>query len=1192
MIAAGNPTATTRRPRTRDIERIVNGMTIRGTVGPAEDPPEYALTEPIFFEGRCYVAFTGQNAEAVVATERLLEVFGHQAVGADLAAPDTRDTILAVLALSDAIAHRAGVSVGAPADNREDVTVPSTWQSLADAVTWDAADLASALGGKEYALDPLVIEFGSATWAADPSEGPLVRRPIVRLPTGALVVAPGMLATALTRRILTMAVERGILDKVDRGFRESCYLRARDALEFTAAEPSPSPAPVAAGRQELARLYAIDKRSAMLLVTVTSPLAGLDPVAVMPEWVVAPDSPEAEAFWARVDDLANWARSADAGYDEVFVLIVMGAPAGCSVMFAEPREHGPYTVLVVTVAELSVMAFEEQGRPRGLLHFTESREHFRERTDVFGFGVLDQFALYKNHGDSFYLGDTARPTGVFVAPGTAQQMRQRYLDKLRPQSAVWPDGSALPVLARHPEGSPVFVSLQRRSQPIRLVRLSGDVWILGPPRDQLTSSLYELYEVVAEAIAYWAWHVGSAVLGEHTGSVPTTTIFFELDDHDAWLSPSIADVPPAPGDIDDYVNRSGHTGRLVLRPSFRSALHRDDNSGERHLAFVIADLLSRIWLGNELDRPAMARVAEAIGPVGQRKMISLMVPENAIEIGEAAVLPRWQKVSEWHRGILFDDLGEGLKDAGFDPSPVGTREQQNELLKFAVGYFYRRLQLEVGELRPQGVVEDLLLRNEALIRETALERLWLPARIACFGEYSDIAASFRTDLRDLINSSVANRFLLEYVAARPPDGQRAYSDDAYDLLLAIASEIGHLGRLSDVAHFELADVNAHVLDSGRLGLRPEILDRALESYMDHEVPARIRDAQQHFSSHWSRSDGELPPAEVEEAFKAELGLSLTDRGALFGELMNVAVDTQVAEVGRADLVRHLTDTLGWSEDVVSQALEGASLSPRDDFMRPAGFRPEDVYPWRYNRALSFLRRPLIALFPPPGGAVGRQAGARLTWGRRGLYLSHRHLTASVVTGRYTATSQEMRQLLSDFSTEEGLRLQHSVAATTNGMSMVTRERVRRVGPNRLVDDEGDLGDIDVLAADPAAFVVWLIECKNLGVARTPWEVKHELDNLNDPGAGIVARHKRRRVWIEAHLGDLVAWLSLAPGAWRVQPLIVVSSELFGPHLRTPPIAVLDVDDLAGHLVASRKALSPRPARRGSSKGTRRRRGRK
>jgi hypothetical protein len=123
--------------------------------------------------------------------------------------------------------------------------------------------------------------------------------------------------------------------------------------------------------------------------------------------------------------------------------------------------------------------------------------------------------------------------------------------------------------------------------------------------------------------------------------------------------------------------------------------------------------------------------------------------------------------------------------------------------------------------------------------------------------------------------------------------------------------------------------------------------------------------------------------------------------------------------------------------------------------------------------------------------------------------------------------------------------------------------VKKIGANRELHHH--LGDIDVLVCDPKHRRVLVVECKDLSLARTPFEMAHELAELFDGVNGkksIVEKHQTRTEWVRAHISDVVTFLRGDPKRrWAVVPLIVVDEALVAPHLRQSPIPVLSLEEL-------------------------------
>jgi hypothetical protein len=161
----------------------------------------------------------------------------------------------------------------------------------------------------------------------------------------------------------------------------------------------------------------------------------------------------------------------------------------------------------------------------------------------------------------------------------------------------------------------------------------------------------------------------------------------------------------------------------------------------------------------------------------------------------------------------------------------------------------------------------------------------------------------------------------------------------------------------------------------------------------------------------------------------------------------------------------------------------------------------------------------------------------------------------------TAVSQRRDEAFND---EVG-RMYESVAG------MVVRLRVTDVGPLKIARENGDpLGDIDVLAADRRARVLHAIDTKNLSVARTPYEVVRELRRTFKSEAGKTAaidRHAERAAWLRRHVRETLAWLGMSdpPEAWRVEPSIVVDTEVPSAFLEELPMRVADAMTLADEL---------------------------
>lgn len=85
-----------------------------------------------------------------------------------------------------------------------------------------------------------------------------------------------------------------------------------------------------------------------------------------------------------------------------------------------------------------------------------------------------------------------------------------------------------------------------------------------------------------------------------------------------------------------------------------------------------------------------------------------------------------------------------------------------------------------------------------------------------------------------------------------------------------------------------------------------------------------------------------------------------------------------------------------------------SLGKRNNYLTPPdGFSPNDIWPWRFNRRLSFTRRPLIIYED------------ELIWGNRQLSHSFWFTVDLIFDGKYKATKKKLKSLIGKIANKRG-----------------------------------------------------------------------------------------------------------------------------------------------------------------------------
>jgi hypothetical protein len=244
--------------------------------------------------------------------------------------------------------------------------------------------------------------------------------------------------------------------------------------------------------------------------------------------------------------------------------------------------------------------------------------------------------------------------------------------------------------------------------------------------------------------------------------------------------------------------------------------------------------------------------------------------------------------------------------------------------------------------------------------------------------------------------------------------------------MALASEIVQKGSVSDLIRFGLVDYRLSILPSGRLGVSAGAYDEARDRFLQAYTTGEIGRLGDHFASHWRTLDSsnDVTPASAaqDEPTQLEFGLSLSDLLTFLAAVGAVGERGDGAQVQPVDLLLdRVAAELGWTRTKADRAFQYFAAEPRSDFLRPPSpFRKEDVYPWRFNKALSYLRKPL--LFRAAGPA------RQVLWGSRHLREAGAYLVDLCVGGRLKANTVEMKRFITEVQQREAEAFNDAVAA--------------------------------------------------------------------------------------------------------------------------------------------------------------------
>lgn len=1111
-----------------------------------EDPFTGPFTESVPFYGGGATVLAGSATDGPTVLRLVLKTLlkGTQDGWDSAVVQDAQRLSVATLMLCNRIAYQAGLRRWQRARRRSDVGVhvppAPLFERLKRAVTYSTSQLQRGLrGDPESLLKPLVA--GSAE-QIDAEDGLFVT-PLVKRGSDFFVAMPSGLAAALRHAILVKIQQAGLTSEFASALAKVIENEAALVLLGCGHRALPIADDPSDGVREA--FFRFDNNKVAHLVTVTDSLVGYAPTEPF-------GSDSAPGFFEFAESQLHSARDAIKRQFEwcqgvLHIVLVQGigrsGVVGISQEQAQDARH-----LALSFADLEYMTRREHGEPLALWKFAGAAGAIRERTKIVNFGsMLDEFAMYRGANYSYEVTEEKMPSLLMVDPTYAEGLRNKVAEDYDPHAVAASDEHSVYELIRRYPGSQIPIYLPEVGGPGRLrflvEGLAIPLWVL--PESDNNSTVRERFDV-CEAVAYWLWQMSeplSSVVEAISRALPA--VFVRIaSKHADWTSDHAAREDWCEGELQS----DGPTVRLGL--GFAAAVAVPDNSGERRLMRHVVEGISRLAPTVPFDVDACINEHAPLGP---KKKLLAVASGRSVELADGP-LPARRLVQDADLYAVFGEAGRSVVDTlGLAEGRVDrTVEAANALVSF----YFKSLQKLVAELSAEGLVEYLLRHNESLLREEALVRLRSLPSEQCFGKDSRFVRRSVEEASTTAESAIANRFLIEYVAASPPDGDKTISLDAYDRLLALAVEIIRKGQFSDAVKYRFSRAWLTVRPSGLLvmGGQDQYL-RGIHQYGRLHAEQGAVEARNAFSGHWEEhgSDSKVDPA-LDAAVEAEFGFGITDTvdfGAAaiqFGESMEG--EPKVAD--RTEFLGEIEDRGGAKRVSAELLLEGFSLVARDDQWEGDA----DVYPWLFNRDLSFVRRPFVIRQGPTSEVI---------WGIRSVYRSIAFFVDACMFGRLKPKSDKMIEYQTLLRAKKARRFNKRLADLfAKRPELMVRENVRRFAGVRIQREQGqDLGDVDVLVVRPDKALILSVEAKATMRARTPSELRNEIDKLLTGPDSTLQKHREREAWLHDHREDLCTWLRLPRDGrnWRVRSAIATEERLITPYVVDTDLPVVAFEDI-------------------------------
>lgn len=1104
-----------------------------------EDPYSEILVQSMSFFGGEYLVSPGSGEHTVGDVENLADAaFREDWMPKDLRVP-MRQLIQGLLTVSNLVLTRSGLARGARPGRapRTPVEVPSAARlnELGLAAFLTHEDLETHGSWLRMVVDTFALDPGDLTDPCDDDvvEDRLLETPFLRLPDGYQVAVPLDLLLTIRYHLLRFAYQETQLAELGKRYRDAALRRVERLL------------PRDAERQVLSEdasmnryLWSIDATTDLHVIGATDPLTDWVPDEV---WGVH----DTHAVLDRIGRLIQPSvRSTYSSAETVLHLVVTDSP-GRSAFWGVPNVDGADPVLMARADDLEVMLHREQDGALGLLYFAEAAD--RRPGESMSTNILDEYTSYEDNEKSFYLSDDGLPSFVVFEAGGGFLERETYFEETDRHGVEAPIEGRPMVQAkrRYNRDTPEIFIVDPTSSFIGYVVEVGTHLIFVSP-DLGGQPSPDVIALLLETVSFW---VRECIV--RAGLTPPTLrchLVVSPGPAEEWTR--LEDATTAEQPV--LAVHSDSTVNLRFTDLFVAQLQEEANVAERHL---VAALLTELF---SVDAQDVNALLNAVAPLGPKRMLNAFnendTPDMRAERLAAPLTGHGQVTA-----LILDELGESLRDPSGAGLPVGplTGGDRSGTLNKAVGHLFALMETDIARYDQQALLEYLVAQNEALIHFAKYNARVLRSRLACFGAGAETTKELVEHRSESATAQRANRFLIEYVAAQPPLGERLPTTRDYHRLLGVAQEIIERGTASDFLHYKLADFDVSILKSGRLGMsRDEPVDKAMKTYAEAAGARAIRTATEPPPDGAKVAPGSDIVNESADAMRSEYGFTLADLREVCGGLLDLGTADQVTRIARADALAQVASSRDLDPGVVDTLLKAITLTARDKFMEIG----PDAVPWRFNRNMSYVRRPLIL------------QGDQLVFGFRSVSNTGPYWFTSLTSGRLQANAktQAMKAYVSEARGRINDGYAADVAERLRSLGLSAELSVSKIGGVRIADPDGlDLGDIDVLAWHPDTRTVLAVEAKDFEIARTPAEMSHEIAKLfigkqgKKPERSTVDKHARRIDWLGANIGTVLAHVGADAGLGdsTVVGVIVTSDPLVTPLVASSSIPIIPFADL-------------------------------
>ena len=193
-------------------------------------------------------------------------------------------------------------------------------------------------------------------------------------------------------------------------------------------------------------------------------------------------------------------------------------------------------------------------------------------------------------------------------------------------------------------------------------------------------------------------------------------------------------------------------------------------------------------------------------------------------------LPELRLIQKNDQDNQLEGLANLLVENQLPVGPINSKKKELNVLREIVEIYLKRIRDGLEIYNYKELLQCLISYQETIWQKRAQRYLNWPARLACFGEDKDFVEKETENLTRINATSLAMRFLIEFMSAEPTQGESELSLDDYDRLVAISFGLVNWATLYDQIENDLFQSDLDILPNGRVGRDRDVMEKFKDVY--------------------------------------------------------------------------------------------------------------------------------------------------------------------------------------------------------------------------------------------------------------------------------------------------------------------------------------------------------------------------